>query len=353
MVRSAVLRWSAAVAVVAVGAAVLAVAPQASAAPAGGTPTCFVSPKAPPNDCFDSPQTLTGASGEVAGDTTGASLDVGEPGTKEGSSVWFQWTPASNGDTIIATRHSALDTVVNVYTGTALIDLVRVAGDDNGGPGLTSRVFFTATAGTTYRVQVFGNLQYVGPFQLQWGPFVPPTPPADDAFANATIISGPTGTTTGTTEGATKEIGEPDHAAGVSVWLNWTSPNDGVTQFSTAGSEFDTLLGAYTGDKVDALSEVAFDDNTTGDTTSLIVIHATKGVTYHLLVDGSGGDYGEYHLAWQPVAIATNDDRVNAQVLTGDEGTVTGSTVGTSKEPGEPDHAGDPGGASIWFSWTP
>lgn len=33
--------------------------------------------------------------------------------------------------------------------------------------------------------------------------------------------------------------------------------------------------------------------------------------------------------------------------------TLTGSNVDATKEPGEPDHAGDSGGASVWYSWTP
>jgi Ca2+-binding RTX toxin-like protein len=33
-------------------------------------------------------------------------------------------------------------------------------------------------------------------------------------------------------------------------------------------------------------------------------------------------------------------------------GEVTGSNVGATKEPGEPDHAGNPGGHSVWYSWT-
>jgi Ca2+-binding RTX toxin-like protein len=33
-------------------------------------------------------------------------------------------------------------------------------------------------------------------------------------------------------------------------------------------------------------------------------------------------------------------------------GAVTGSNVDATKETGEPDHAGNPGGHSVWFSWT-
>jgi uncharacterized repeat protein (TIGR01451 family) len=46
-----------------------------------------------------------------------------------------------------------------------------------------------------------------------------------------------------------------------------------------------------------------------------------------------------------------NDNFSNASALTGRSGSVTGSTVGAGKEFGEPLHAGNIGGASIWFSW--
>lgn len=47
-----------------------------------------------------------------------------------------------------------------------------------------------------------------------------------------------------------------------------------------------------------------------------------------------------------------NDSFAGAQVLSGAAGTVTGSTVGATKEPGEPAHGGNPGGASVWYQWT-
>jgi hypothetical protein len=42
----------------------------------------------------------------------------------------------------------------------------------------------------------------------------------------------------------------------------------------------------------------------------------------------------------------------SAPTLTGANGTVTGSTVGFTKEVGEPNHAGNAGGHSAWFNWT-
>src|SRR5579862_5114176 len=50
----------------------------------------------------------------------------------------------------------------------------------------------------------------------------------------------------------------------------------------------------------------------------------------------------------------TNDNFTNATVISGLTGTINGSNVGATSEPGEPDHDGNPGGpyASIWYQWT-
>jgi Divergent InlB B-repeat domain/Domain of unknown function DUF11/WD40-like Beta Propeller Repeat len=49
-----------------------------------------------------------------------------------------------------------------------------------------------------------------------------------------------------------------------------------------------------------------------------------------------------------------NDDFASATVIaSGGGATVTGTNVDATKEAGEPDHAGDPGGASVWYRWTP
>ena len=53
-----------------------------------------------------------------------------------------------------------------------------------------------------------------------------------------------------------------------------------------------------------------------------------------------------------PAAPPGNDDFANARVIAGTTGSVAGSNVGATKETGEPDHAGNPGGHSIWYSWT-
>lgn len=46
-----------------------------------------------------------------------------------------------------------------------------------------------------------------------------------------------------------------------------------------------------------------------------------------------------------------NDAFTNALTLTGTNGFVTGSNAGGTKQAGEPSHAGNAGGSSVWYSW--
>jgi len=57
---------------------------------------------------------------------------------------------------------------------------------------------------------------------------------------------------------------------------------------------------------------------------------------------GSGGSGGS----------TSSDSFSGAPSLSGSTGQVSGSNVGATKESGEPAHAGYPGGASVWWSWT-
>lgn len=128
--------------------------------------------------------------------------------------------------------------------------------------------------------------------------------PANDLFANRTVIAGTNVTVTGSSVGATVEVGEPDIAGepgGSSVWWSWTAPTNGVATISTAGSTFDTLLGVYIGSSVSALSEVASDDDDpdTGDLTSKVDFDVTPGQTYQIVVDGYYGDSGAIVLELQ------------------------------------------------------
>jgi len=46
-----------------------------------------------------------------------------------------------------------------------------------------------------------------------------------------------------------------------------------------------------------------------------------------------------------------NDDFRDAIPILAEETTLTGSNIKATKEPGEPDHAGNSGGKSVWWYW--
>src|SRR5207244_978502 len=113
--------------------------------------------------------------------------------------------------------------------------------------------------------------------------------PSNDNFANAQLISGNSGTVIGSNLNASKETGEPNHAGnvgGASVWYQWQAPANGSATIDTAGSNFNTLLGVYTGNSVNGLTTIASNDDDTDVLTSKVVFNAINGSVYRIAVDG-------------------------------------------------------------------
>jgi hypothetical protein len=178
--------------------------------------------------------------------------------------------------------------------------------------------------------------------------------PANDAFSNAIAVYTIPFTFAEFSECATKETGEPRHAGdsgGHSVWFNWTPTSNHTAVITTKRSDFDTLLGVYTGNTVNSLSVVASnDDITPGDfVQSFVSFPAIAGTTYRIAVDGYAGAVGTVTLNVDPPG---NDDFANAYLISGASGSTNGFSIAASKELFEPAHAFDVGGRSIWYRWT-
>jgi len=184
----------------------------------------------------------------------------------------------------------------------------------------------------------------------------PVAAPPNDAFVARLPMAGLTNGVVGFNLNAAKEPGEPNHAGnsgGRSVWWTWTAPADGKVTVDTVGSYFDTLLAIYMGNSVSDLAQVASDNDSGGNRMSKVTFSAVAGATYQIVVDGNNGASGSIILGLQTEAKPANDDLGNALVLTGITNTVVGVNGAASKEQSEPDHAGNPGGKSVWWSWIP
>jgi subtilisin family serine protease len=212
----------------------------------------------------------------------------------------------------------------------------------------------------TFRVRAFDAAGRVDPTPaaITWA--VPPASagaPENDSFAQAFALRAGESSFNGSTVGATKEPGEPNHAdnpGGHSLWYSWKAPRGGTFSFDTRYSNLDTLLAVYTGSSVNALTTVASNDNVSAtDTTSKVTFSATAGTVYRIAIDGKNGAVGtisaHYVATLGPPA---NDQFAAAHTLTGPSGTLEASNVGATAEPGEPDYDVYPQPKSIWYRWT-
>ena len=112
-------------------------------------------------DMFSQAVPVSSAVAYAAGSNVLSSSESGEPlhaGNTNTQSLWMAWTaPASGGVMIQSLGSEVRDTVLGVYTGTAVQGLTEVAANDDLGSGdwpYQSRVVIDAVAGTTYRIAV-------------------------------------------------------------------------------------------------------------------------------------------------------------------------------------------------------
>jgi hypothetical protein len=369
-----------------------------------------------------------------------ATLESGEPqhdaDPTVGASLWWNWTPSVNTNVLLDAYGSAIDVVLAVYTGSALTTLQPVAATNSTGTGMSAHLNFNAVANTTYQIavasansnsvgslhfslvpggkpdtnaptvtitsplngygttnalitvsgtaidqqpnasgvsQVFislnGQCLIVAAGTTNWSDTFGLTPglnnisvsaedfagnisapvglqvvyivlnPPNDFFANATPLTNQS-PATANNAGATKELGEPNHAGnigGKSVWWSFQPPSDGVLTLSTTNSTFDTLLGLYTGPDVAHLTTIAANDDAYNGAPggfSLINQAVKANQTNYIAVDGYDGAFGNIVLSYSFVPASL----CQLTVTNNAGGTVQAATVnslgGTEVMPG-------------------
>ena len=365
------------------------------------------------NDPFVGGIALIGNAGAVVDSTLLATREVGEPahgGIGGAASIWYRFTAPGNGVLSVTTQGSNFDTLLGVYSGSAL-DALTVLGVNDDAPKLGvlwSKVEGNVVAGTEYSIAVDGWNARKGAVKLNWsfvastlpiGPSVPSAPLAlaavpannavaltwnvpssdggadvtdyvveyaiantttwlifadgtstataatvtglnndvlhyfrvravntagnsetstvvsstpfqaltNDAFAAAEVVVGNTGTASGSTALATRETGEPTHGGiggAASIWYRWVAPNNGVLSVTTEGSNFDTLLGVYSGTSVSSLNVLGMNDDVPNSSAlwSKVVGNVVEGTEYKIAIDGWNGRRGNVALNWSFVA---------------------------------------------------
>ncbi|MFT5202995.1 MAG: hypothetical protein ACI9C1_002392 [Candidatus Aldehydirespiratoraceae bacterium] len=181
------------------------------------------------NDSFTTPAIVTHLPYTEFDDTTGFTIELNEPAPScaafpRAHTAWWEWTAPGTGPIQVDTDDTPIvDTLLAVFTGNSLGSLSEVACDDDSGPGVSSRVNFSAVEGTVYRIQVDAFDDEEGPIQLNvsrtadWVPGTPETP----------------ATTPGNGE----------------VTVSWSAPDDGgapVSTYAVTGSPGGSCITAAT-----------------------------------------------------------------------------------------------------------
>jgi len=288
----------------------------------------------PPNDDFTHRPPLTGMAFSVAGTTAGAGWEAGEPGLhyeSQDQTVWYTWTaPADNVYYFNLASDNGFGQLA-VYTGTSLADLSLVASNT-----FYSSVPapFTATAGTTYQIQL--DALYDDDFTLDLQPV-----PTNTTIASAIPLTGTNLTVIG-----------DDTYGGLynSVWYSWTAPDNGEATVTTSPNGSVPYVLIYTGASISNLTSVA-----SGHSTSFTPV---TGVTYWIEVESGPGPFS---LNLNFIPAPGNDSFANRTPLSGLNVTVTGTTLYATVEPGEPNLTGLESivngvwanvSPSVWYAWT-
>ncbi len=181
----------------------------------------------------------------------------------------------------------------------------------NGTPiaGATSRVYTITTAQPIQS----GSYQVVATSQgasatSAVAPVIVETPfnaAGNDNFANRAGINPLEGPVSSSNLLATVEAGEPlpgGLPGGKSIWFTWHAGFTGTISLTTAGSDFDTLLGVYTGTQLKTLKAVASDDDSGGYHASEVTFNVVAGTDYQIQVEGYEGASGRVVLGTAPGA---------------------------------------------------
>jgi len=279
--------------------------------------------------------------GAVAGNNSNSPVSDGNISTIDGKPagrfLWYNWTTPTHtfGTISLTTRGSSFDTLLGIYTNRGGT-LVSVAEDDDSGGYFTSKTPFNFQSNTTYQIAVAGYKSATGNVLLETNAYSmgAPEPVITGQPSNQIVYVGVPVTLSVTADGATG--------------YQWYFENTNVLVGSNATTVISNFLAADVGNYFVQVSNAA------GAVQSAIVEieiqnpDETVGTPTNLAVD----KFGDAVDLTGAKAADRRPPRDGGGETAGFTISQSFSTVGATKEAGEPNHAGQAGGASDWYSYT-
>jgi phage/plasmid primase-like uncharacterized protein len=295
--------------------------------------------------------------GPVFGDTTNANaaLEAGAPqfiaGKPYGRSIWYTWHASFDGVISLTTRGSSFDTLLAVYTGTNVADLTSAAEDDDSGGFFTSLVTFNCVAGTDYAIDVAGFRGASGQVVLGL--------PAGTSYRVLNSVSGdaiPFITQPPTNQNVPAEATVKLSVVAASPtpltyqWFFQSAPIAGASSHTLTLTNFQSgAVGSYYALVANAIGSIP---SAKANLQIAAQNHGTTNSGYDKFGDAvdlsRAGNASGGHGGATPAALPLDGGGDTA----GYSVAQTFSTVGDTKEPGEPEACGQTGGASEWYIYT-
>lgn len=278
--------------------------------------------KVPPDGAYDS--TL------ILATNLYATTESGEPTAgipTYSASIWYNWSPAADSTAIVDTAGSAIETVVGVYTGDRVDRLTAVPAVSRGGKRQVN-LRFDAKRGATYRIAVGGyTTNETGSIRLR----VQPNGRPDDAVPLVAIKSPGSGTvvTANKIDLAGTSFDPTPNSSGVKEVL--VSLNGGLGTPVKGTTNWTATMNLVVGKNTIAAFAEDYAENR--------------------------GPQSQVVVYYQPV-LSPNDvfgsvlDPSSPYFLKDEKGVSQTTNNAATKEFGEPFHAGNEGGRSVWWTWV-
>jgi hypothetical protein len=302
-------------------------------------------------DQFEDATAIGGSSGFVRTSNTTATLENGEPrhsNKRSGNTIWYRWRPDTSGLATVSLQGSSFDTLLAVYAGPTLSQLTEIESDDDRGGFSTSRLQFNAAAGVDYMIAIGGFNGANGNILFSW---------------------------------------ELDAAQLVSVPRIRISPEKNTVTFGNPYQLTTSISGNLQGILLQWFHNGAAIPDATGATLDIASAQPGDAGVYWITINagGASGRTKPGHLTvniprrdkiirelvleekfadlfffvqdfnpvpqFQPQVFGSPFRSAAASLATGFTGAQIFNTFGATKEVGEPDHCGIPGGASQWFAY--
>ncbi len=308
------------------------------------TASSTMAPGSASNDDFDSATVIDGFPFNTSQDTMKATVasddpDMGAGDVANSNTVWFRLAAPGDGSIRANTFGSNYDTVMAAFSGSRG-NLILLASNDDSGSSFQSRVSFNVQGGITYYLEVaqYGDASGGGwlsltvefssssveaatPTATPWvyatavptPTRVPAAAPSNDDIGAAAVIEGFPYSASLDTSGATVASDDPAMGAGEgtnshTVWYRFVAPGSGSVRATTAGSDYDTVLAAFTGSR-GSLSLVASNDDVSPTVQSEVRFNVHAGTTYYLegaqFGISTGGGVLRLTVEFAPGAVAT------------------------------------------------